>query len=84
MNPQSKGFVTLASSDPSDSPVIQPNLAQHAYDRRVIIEAMRGMKKLLEAPVFKKNTIEMVGGPQSWSDEDIWVCITLLALNCTN
>ena len=27
----------------------------------------------LEAPVFKKSTVKMIGCPKSRSDEDIWV-----------
>ena len=32
------------------------------------------MMDYLEAPVFKKNTVKMIGCPKSRSDEDIWVC----------
>jgi len=38
-----------------------------------MIEAMRKMMDYLEAPAFKKNTIEMIGCPKSRSDGDIWV-----------
>jgi hypothetical protein len=34
---------------------------------------MRKMIDYLEAPVFKKNTIRMIGCPRSRSDADIWV-----------
>ncbi len=76
VNPQSEGEVTLSSADPSDPPVVDPNFMSHPFDRRVIIEAMRQMMIYLEAPVFKKSTVKMIGCPKSTSDEDIWVGYT--------
>jgi hypothetical protein len=38
-----------------------------------MIETVRSMMDYLEAPVFKKNTVKMIGCPKSRSDEDIWV-----------
>lgn len=73
MNPQSTGEVTLRSADPQDAPLCQPNLLKHPFDRRAIIEAMRTMLDYLEAPVFKKTTVKLIGAPKSRSDEDIWV-----------
>jgi choline dehydrogenase-like flavoprotein len=72
MNPQSVGEVTLRSSDPSDAPVIDPKLLSHPFDKRSMIEAMRRLMDYLEAPVFQKNTVKMIGCPKSRSDEDIW------------
>ncbi|KAG9234117.1 glucose-methanol-choline oxidoreductase-like protein [Amylocarpus encephaloides] len=72
MNPQARGSVSLASSDPRDPPTIDANLINHPYDRRVLIEGMRELLKLLRAPVLQKNTIEMVGGPNGESDDEIW------------
>lgn len=73
LDPQSEGEVTLNSSNPSDAPKVDPKLLSHPYDRRVMIEAMRSMMDYLEAPVFKKNTVKMIGCPKSRSEEDIWV-----------
>ncbi|KAH6678315.1 hypothetical protein B0J14DRAFT_582430 [Halenospora varia] len=75
MNPQSYGSVTLSSSNPSDSPIIDPRLAEHPYDRRVLIEGYRKVLDLLSAPVFKENTVKMVGMPvngRESTDEEIW------------
>jgi tellurite resistance-related uncharacterized protein len=38
-----------------------------------MIEAMRSLMDYLEAPVFKKNTVKMIGCPKSRTEEDIWV-----------
>jgi choline dehydrogenase-like flavoprotein len=80
MNPQAAGSVTLASANPSHYPIIQPNLANHPYDRRVIIEGMKEMWRLLEAPVLKKDTVEIVGVPKGKSDEEIWVSLVSCCL----
>lgn len=73
MNPQSVGEITLRSSNPSDPPKIDPKLLSHPFDRRVAIEGMRQTMKFLNAPVFKKTTVKLIGCPKSQSDEDIWV-----------
>ncbi|KAH6718962.1 glucose-methanol-choline oxidoreductase-like protein [Leptodontidium sp. MPI-SDFR-AT-0119] len=72
MNPQSYGEVTLNSADPLDAPKADPRLVSHPYDRRVLIEGVRKLMDYLEAPVFKKSTVKMIGCPKSRSDEDIW------------
>jgi choline dehydrogenase-like flavoprotein len=72
MNPLSKGTVTLSSSSPSDSPIIDPKLASHPYDRRVMIEGYKRVLDLLQAPILKKDTVRLVGAPEGRSDEEIW------------
>lgn len=65
--------MTLNSASPSDVPRVDPKLLSHPFDRRVMIETMRSMMDYLEAPVFKKNTVKMIGCPKSRSEDDIWV-----------
>lgn len=72
MNPQSRGSVTLQSSDPSAAPLIDPNFMSHAYDRRSMIEGMREIRRLLSAPVYSGDTVEF-RGPKDDSEEAIWV-----------
>jgi choline dehydrogenase-like flavoprotein len=74
MNPQSAGELTLKSADPLDAPIIDPKLLSHPFDRRAMIEAMRKLMDYLEAPVFQKSTVKMIGCPKSRSEEDVWVC----------
>jgi choline dehydrogenase-like flavoprotein len=80
MNPQSHGQITLNSANPKDKPVIDANLCAHPYDKRVLIEGMRKLLEMLQAPVFKETTVEMVGVPKSGSDEDIWVSFNYFCL----
>lgn len=81
MNPQSHGEVVLNSADPSDAPLIDPKLLSHPFDKKSMIESMRTMMNYLEAPVFRKSTVKMIGCPKSKSDEDIWVCNPSFASN---
>ncbi|KAE9368323.1 GMC oxidoreductase [Stipitochalara longipes BDJ] len=70
-NPQSRGTVLLQSSNPTAAPLIDPNFLTHEYDKRVIIEGMREMMRLLSAPVYASKTIQTLF-PNDDSDETIW------------
>ncbi|KAL4778406.1 hypothetical protein BJX76DRAFT_366338 [Aspergillus varians] len=71
MNGQSKGEVRLQSSDPNTPLLFNANFLSHPYDRRVCIEATRELLAVTQHPAFKKDTVEMIIGPQSESEEDI-------------
>ncbi|KAL4862383.1 hypothetical protein BDV12DRAFT_178883, partial [Aspergillus spectabilis] len=71
MNGQSRGEVTLQSSDPSVPLLFNPNFLAHEYDRRVSIEVMRELLAVTEREAFKKDTVALMLGPNSNSDEDI-------------
>lgn len=71
-NAQSTGTVTLNSTDPNDAPVIQPNFVTHPFDRKVLIDGIRQTTRLLQAPVYAKDTIEVLGPDPEGSDEAIW------------
>jgi choline dehydrogenase-like flavoprotein len=71
MNPQSRGTITLRSSNPSDSPLIDPKFLTHPFDRRVLIEGMREMIRIFSAPVYASRTLRKLG-PKDDSDDSIW------------
>ncbi|KAG9248606.1 hypothetical protein BJ878DRAFT_487543 [Calycina marina] len=71
MNPQSRGTVTLNSSNPADPPIIDPKFLTNAFDRKVIIEGTRATMKMLSVPVFSETTVERVF-PKNDSNEAIW------------
>ncbi|KAH7072667.1 GMC oxidoreductase-domain-containing protein [Paraphoma chrysanthemicola] len=71
MNPQSRGSVTLESSNPSVPPLINPNFLTHPFDRRVIIEGVRETMRIQRSPVYASRTLETLG-PEDDSDEAIW------------
>ena len=73
MNPQSTGFLRLRSKEPSEKLRIDPQFLSHPFDRRTAIEAIRHVMELIETPAMSKDTIRLVAGPKSKSDEDILV-----------
>lgn len=72
MNAESKGSITLASSDPSAPPNIDVNYISHPYDRRVAIEGLRELIAYSRMPAFAKITEKMIEGPEGDSEEEIW------------
>jgi choline dehydrogenase-like flavoprotein len=69
LNNQSKGEVTLQSSDPSVPLRFDPKLLSHSFDCRVAIEASREIFRVAKHP---SSFLEaQIVGPQSDSDEDI-------------
>ena len=72
-NPQSTGSLSLQSANPHDTLLIDPQFLSHPFDRRAAIEAIRHTMELIALPLVSKDTIKLVGGPKSSSDEDILV-----------
>ncbi|PVI03499.1 GMC oxidoreductase [Periconia macrospinosa] len=72
LNPFSEGSVRLQSANPADKPVIDLAFLSHAYDRRVMREAIRETwTKVFENPKVKKHIKRRLCGPASLSDSDI-------------
>lgn len=71
-NPQSYGTVTLASSNPLDHPIIDPRFLSHPFDREVMIDGIRQALRLLRAPVYAADTVDVVGPDPDASDEVVW------------
>jgi hypothetical protein len=74
MNPQSSGSIRLQSADPKAAPLIDANFLSRPWDRRVLIEGMRHMTRLLSAPVYAQRTLKTYF-PADDSDEAVWVSI---------
>ena len=75
MNPQSRGTVTLATSNPNDPPVCDPKFLSHPFDKVNALAMARKIMDLIESPAIKENTIAAAVYPKSDSDEDIWETI---------
>jgi choline dehydrogenase-like flavoprotein len=71
MTPQSRGTVTLASADPKDAPICDPNLLSNPFDRQNLFEATRTAWEILTSPSLAKGTVSTLMAPKSMSDEDI-------------
>jgi choline dehydrogenase-like flavoprotein len=72
MVPQSKGSVTLASSDPKDAPICDPNLFSNHFDRQNLFEATRTAWSIMTSQSMAKESVSPLSTPKSMSDEDIW------------
>ncbi|KAL4950225.1 oxidoreductase [Aspergillus filifer] len=71
MNEQSKGCVTLQSSDPDVPLLFNPNVLGHPYDRRACIEATREVLRITRHDSFEKDTVDIIVSPASESEDDI-------------
>ncbi|RDW86937.1 GMC family oxidoreductase [Aspergillus mulundensis] len=71
MNEQSVGEVRLQSSDPEVPLLFNANFLAHPFDRRVCVESVRELLALTKHEAFAKDTVSMILGPASESDEDI-------------
>jgi choline dehydrogenase-like flavoprotein len=71
-NPQSHGTVKLASSNPIDHPIIDPKFLSHPFDRKVMIDGIRQTLRLLRAPVYAENTVDVIGPDPDAPEEVIW------------
>jgi choline dehydrogenase-like flavoprotein len=80
MNPQSRGSITLASSDPADAPLIDFGFMNSSYDRNALTTAIRHAMQFRKTKVMSKYWKKAISVPNSESDEDIWVCCPLTSL----
>ena len=71
MVPQSRGTVTLKSSDPADPPLCDPNFFSHPWDRLAAIDAAKYTHKWLTSSGVSPNIIDSLATPKSTSDEDV-------------
>lgn len=51
--PESKGYVRARTADPFEKPAIQPNYLDHETDRRIVVEAMKLSRALIENAAMK-------------------------------
>jgi choline dehydrogenase len=72
LRPQSRGEIRLASADPRQPPVIDPNYLSAGYDLQVLIEGIRLGREILAAPAFKPwLTEERLPGAALRSDAEL-------------
>jgi len=55
IRPKSRGFIGLKSSDPMDSPLIQPNLLSEPDDLGVLIKGMRKSMDIALSPAMRQH-----------------------------
>ncbi len=70
--PKSRGRLTLATSNPLDKPVIDPNYLDDAYDVRAMLAGIRWNRRILAARAFAGVLgEELTPGPAARSDEEM-------------
>ncbi|MGY4494631.1 GMC family oxidoreductase [Pseudomonas sp. TE3610] len=54
LRPRSRGTVRLASSNPADAPLIDPNYFADPYDRDMSLKGLRLVREILSQPALKR------------------------------
>ena len=70
-NAQARGEVTLQSKDPNVPLKMDPKFLATPFDRRVAIEALREAMRVAKQDSYAKNSVAMIAGPKSDSDDDL-------------
>ena len=72
LRPQSRGEVSINSSNPEDLPTIIPNYLSTASDRKIAIESIKVARKIAKANSIKNHILdEFVPGYSFKTDEDL-------------
>ncbi len=53
LRPRSRGTVRLASADPKEPPLIDPNFLADPYDRKMAVEGIKFARSVMAAPAFR-------------------------------
>jgi choline dehydrogenase len=71
LRPQSRGSISLRSTDPFESPIIQPDYLTNEADIQALIAGLKLARRLGGAEAFAPfREVETLPGPQIQSDED--------------
>ena len=66
LRPESRGRITLASSDPFDHPDIDPNYLTEEKDMEVLVEGVKRAREIAQA-----SPMDEYRGPEVWPGEDV-------------
>ena len=82
LRPESRGSISLRSSDPLDAPRIQPNYLAHADDRAALLRGLRLVRAITDMPPLAKlRQAERYPGPEAQSEDDLLVWTRTYAEN---
>ncbi len=71
LQPKSRGFVGLRTSNPLDAPIIQPNYLAEESDRATLVEAFKRSKEILLSAAFAPYTHSLYYPTHAESDDEI-------------
>jgi len=73
LRPRSRGTVRLASADPTESPLIDPNYWSEPHDREMAIRGLKLAREILSQPAMKRYVqVEMLPGVSVQSDDELF------------
>ncbi|WP_337044244.1 GMC family oxidoreductase [Emticicia sp. 17c] len=71
LRPESRGYVTLKSSDPTDAPLIQPNFLSKEQDLITLLKATKKAIEVIQSEPFDPYRKSLLTPPDLSSDEAI-------------
>ena len=72
LRPDSRGHIRIASTDPREPPVIQPNYLSAESDKRVAANAIRLTRRIMQAPSMAKyRPEEFKPGPAAQTEAEL-------------
>ncbi len=72
LRPKSRGYMELASSDPSDKPILHPNFLDNEDDTKALVRGTQIGRQILSAPAMKRYCgRETIPGVEKQSFEEI-------------
>ena len=74
---QARGDIRLKSADPAQQPLINFNLGDHPFDRRLLIETLRVICQVHKTKAINKFFKGHLIGPEGESDEQLWVYVLI-------
>jgi choline dehydrogenase len=70
LRPESRGTLSIATSDPAAPPKIVSNYLAAEADRRVLLDGMKLVRRVTSQPAFARHVVrEHLPGPEAASDE---------------
>jgi choline dehydrogenase len=71
IRPESRGYVGLKSTNPLDTPLIQPNLFSDERDLKTLKKGMLKAREIMEAKAFQKYVDGKICFPKQFDEENI-------------
>ncbi|PHP26418.1 GMC family oxidoreductase [Limimaricola cinnabarinus] len=76
LRPRARGSVTLASANPADEPLIDPNYLGDPYDQEMALQSIRIIREVLQQPAIAPHIAhERLPGDAMKSDEELMAYI---------
>jgi choline dehydrogenase len=71
-HPASRGRLRIRSTDPTDSPAIEPRYLREELDRKTIVAGIRTLREIYAQPAFRELfDLEMLPGSDARTDRDL-------------